>query len=430
LSQNARKRGASEKELALRNWWICLAAAAVVIVGCTGSGGGTASTGGTGGTGGSTGGTTGGTTGGREVPTIVLPNTAAEARVIFLSGQGRRAAGSLYATLNNIRWIASGLDIAPSEFQGSTDGTRVQLDGYTVNRFGFVENLGEGVASKAYTSLAIDVTRMYEEDVFGDLNNIFAGNFPMPAIPVNATLRPGRQTTIQVFLSNVALGFDSVLGPVFDQAGFDSENLGPGDTALRGFYSDHIGFDISNVPSRPTMARGGAADVALFSGDAIGLAQGALGTEDSFDLYSPNFIESGTATGPRNIDGRVAPGTYTVSEPDPRTLPGVARIAALQGTWRDVNEVVRNLGSTALILFPRSTGADFQAVLIQRSGNTITNLWFGTSNGTTFTVSPISEVGSPTTTFTGNLSAVTARDGNFTLTGSGVPTSGVYVIYR
>ncbi|MBA4291977.1 hypothetical protein C0431_03310 [bacterium] len=439
------------QDFAFKKWWIPFVAGAFVV-GCAGGVGNTASTSGgaTTGTSGTTG-TTGttattGTTGPtRSVPTVTLPSNRAEVRVSILSGQGRRIPGSLYAQLNGFRMRIGGTDIIPTDFIGSTDGINVQLDGYTTNKFSFSQDMGSSLG-KSYQFLSFDMTKMFEEQLDGSLNQIFNGSFPLQNIPVEVPVVPGRESTVQVFLNNAALGFDFLFDrPTFDQNEFDFENALTGSNRIQGFLSDMISFNISSVATRPGMASGGSADKFMISGDAMGISRSA-GFDGSFDLFSPNFIESGVTTNPVQLPDGVAPGTYNVLEPDPSVIPpAVVRITALQGTWRDVNSVITNMGTSGIVVFPTSRpGQPQMAVAYVRSGNTFTELYFGevTIGATTGTVTlwPISQAtvdaGSRTGGFSGTLSnltitAGTTKDGDYTLTGApgSLAASGVFVVY-
>lgn len=437
------------QDFALKKCWILFVAGAVVV-GCAGGVGdvsgtsGGVTTGSTTGTTGTTGTTsTTGTT--RSVPTVASPSDQADVRVSFLSGQGRRIPGSLYAQANQIRLRIGGTDIIPSEFSGSTDGVNLQLDGYTTNKFGFAQSMG-GSAGKDYQFLSFNVTKMFQEEFDGSLTEIFNGAFGINNIPVNVPVRPGRQSTVQVFFNNAAMGFDFFFDvPTFDQDEFNFENALDGTNRIQGFMSDMVAFDISSVASKPGMSAGGSADKFLLSGDAMGLGRSA-NFDGSFDLFSPNFVESGVTTNPVQLPDGTAPGTYNVLEPDPSVIPpDVVRIVALQGTWRDVNSVITNLGTSGILIFPTSRpGEPDMAVAYTRSGSTFTGLWFGnatvTSTGGSVTLWPVDQAataeGSRTGGFTGTFSNLTkvngkTKDGDFALTGapSGLPSTGVFAIF-
>lgn len=427
----------------MKKWWILFVAGALVV-GCAGGVGNLSST-----TGGTTTGTTGGSTGTtgatRSVPSVNLPSTSAEVRISFLSGQGRRLPGSLSAQLRVIRLRIGGTDIIPSLFNGTTDGVNVQLDGFTTNKYGFTQDLG-AAGSKNYQFLSFDITKMYEEQFDGSYTELFSGSFPIENLPVNMPLIPGRQSTINVYLNNAAVGFSNIFNePSFDLNEFNLENALTGSNRIEGFLSDMVAFDISAVGTRPNMDSGGAADKFMISGDSMGIARSA-GFDGSFDLFSPNFVESGVTTNPVQLPDGVAPGTYNVLEPDPSVIPpAIVRITALQGTWRDVNSVITNLGTTGMIVFPTTrVGEEDMAIAYVRTGSQVTGMWFGkatiTANGGTTTMWPIDQItvaeGSRTGGFTGTFSNLTkvggvTKDGDFTLTGAPAElgSTGVFAVY-
>lgn len=404
-------------------------AAGVIVIGCSPVGTGIGTT-----TGGGTTGTTGGTTGGRSVASATLPTTFSDARMVFLSGAGRsgqnRAPGSEYAKLNNIRLVNSPTDIFPDDLTGSLDGVNMKLDGYTVNKATAIGEIGVA-GSKNFTGLSMFVNEMYEEDLLGNLVQVFGGPaILLPTQTVNMTLAPGRQTTVQVFLSNASLWWDNATSQVrFDQASFDIENDIATSGVIRGFFSDHIAFDISGVASRPSMAMGGApAQKVFFSGDAMGISNGTS-FDGSFDLYGPSFVESGVVTNPVQVGGDIAPGTYTVLEPDPQVIaPPITKISALQGAWRNYTDVFSNIGEESMFIFPTTRDhGQHQVVLVKRSGGVITDLWYGriTMSGSSGTVEiwSVDQLDDATENnkATGTFSVVSSsggvfKDGDFTFT--------------
>lgn len=419
--------------------------AGAVIVGCAGGTEETAS--------GTTGaGATTGTTGqpSRVVPNVTLPSTQAAVKVMFLTGQGRRVPGSQYARMNNIRLKNGELDQIPSDINGSLDGVNLKLDGFTTNTFTFNEPINE--TTRSYVSLSMFVETVREENFAGDLNLVYPGPpIMLPDLPVNVTLRPGRTSALQVYFNDGSLFYDPVLNEVvFDQDAWNQDNLVNGETSIPASYSDAIAFNIGSVATRPAMQAGGTADRVLLTGDSIGLARGSA-VNGSFDLYSPQFVESGSLTLPDllsgNPGGQPLPGAYTVLEPDttPFAPPGAPPLPALQGTWYEFNDVVSNAGGDTMVIIP-STSGDHQVALVRRNaGGTITAMWVGratlSGNSGTFTVWSVDQIDDNTEnnavsgTFS-NLTSVGGKvvDGDFAVTGtpSGFPftTSGVFVVYN
>lgn len=424
--------------------WLLLFVAGAIVVGCSGGTGLAGTTGGAGGTAGGTG-TTG--TPPRSVPTITLATTYTDARIVFLSGQGRRSPGSQYAKLNNIRFTNAATDQIPTTFNGSLDGTNLKLDGYSVTKFGFTQD-PFAATSLLYSNLNIEVWNMYEEAVNGIRNEVFSGAFPIPAIPVRMPLVPGRQLTIQMYLNDASLYHDPVNDVVFDQAVFNTENGLDTNPYLQAFFSDMVSFPLTGVTNKPLMASGGTADKFMVSGDAKGIARG-VGGAGSFDLFSPNFVESGVLTNPVPLPDGTLPGSYTVLEPDPSVIPPtIVNISALQGSWHDYAEMISNVGSQALIIFPTTNANGLHtAVMIKRSGSTITDLWFGRAtlnNGNTpgtlelWSVDQVT-AGTENNKATGVLTNVTfadsvLKDGDYTIASppAGFPftASGTFAVFR
>lgn len=430
----------------MRNWWIAFLAGAVVVGCAGGTSTSVSTTSGSGSTAGTTSGSTSGTTG-RVVPDVVLPTNTALVNVLFLSGQGRRAPGSQYAQLNNIKLLNGPLTQIPTDITGSLDGINTKLDGYTVNTYGFSQTVSAGATD--FTGLQFVLNRIREEQGNGSLTTVYNGpSITLPELPVNVKIAPGRASTVQLYLNDAHLFFDSVLNDaVFDQAEWEFDNLVGGATAVQGFFGDAIAFDLSGLSLRPAMAGGGTADKLLLTGDSVGLARGSM-TDGSFDLYSPAFVESGVLTNPVVVGNQTAPGTYTVLEPDPSSVPPAApRIAALQGPWYAFSDVVRNGGNEVFLVIPSSkAGSPAQCVLLKRSGSTITELWLGratvNSNGSgTFELWSVDQVDNQTEnnkatgSFTnGQLVSGKVDNGDFTVstTPTGFPFvgTGVYVVYQ
>jgi hypothetical protein len=349
-----------------RNW--CIASAMVaVVIGCGGGSGA-----GGGGNGGGSGG------GGQLVPTVLLGDVA-QVQMLFASGQGRRAPGSTYATLQNFQIQNGPVDFVPSTFQGSSGPIRSQLDGYSLNSVVFSERIID--PEKTFVQLPIEILRVEQEDSGGVLQTIFTGPFRTnPPFKLRATLMPGRQTSIQLNLNDsIVTVANNVLN--FDRGQFERENYDPADRRVNGFLSDMVSFDLSSVPAveRPEMLNGsGACDRVFFSGDAIGIGRG-FNTQGSFELLNPLVVDEGVLKAPATVGGRPIPGTYSVLEPDPRDpFNDAATIAALQGIYREHTEVLTDIPAFTVLVLPNTRGdINNQVVAFLSSGNTITKCWQG-----------------------------------------------------
>ncbi|MBC8064790.1 MAG: hypothetical protein H7Y17_08170, partial [Chlorobia bacterium] len=186
-------------------------------------------------------------------------------------------------------------------------------------------------------------------------------------------------------------------------------NLAPnpvqGIDTLNGFLSDYVMFDISGTPGgdRPLLSGGGQAGKVYFSGDFVALSSG--GSSGTFEVLTTLGFVNGTFAPVVNLPspGGTKPpfGTYSLLQADPRDddpsdndFPGltVAQITALEGTYYNLADVVGGLETFEMITFPRSQERevlDFNnnpilrelsiqdVVLIKRSGNTITRMYFG-----------------------------------------------------
>lgn len=355
----------------MKKWLIAFTASAVLI-GCGGGNGlgGSTSGGGT---------TTSGGGGGNALPVSLL-NGPAQAQVLYLTGQGRRAASQI-AVLENIRIYNTATDFQPDLSAGVGSPLRLRLDGYTLNQYVF--DVTVPAAGKTYNQFPFEVARMDDTDG----NTLFSGPPVLftPFFNLNMQLLPGRQTTVQVIVNDQILKFDNANGVVLDRAAFEAENYAPFNNKINGFLSDMVSFDVSNLApaDRPAVSNGDRASNVHFSGDSIGIS-GQFRLENgeqkaTFDMLNPVVIDSGKLLMPKVIGGRQAPGVYTVMEPDPRDPFGNAKIVAIQGIYRKYTEVLGNLGTFQMVALPttRSTSTN-QVVLFNRDAQgTITAMWQG-----------------------------------------------------
>lgn len=348
----------------------CIAALAVaVVIGC-GGGGGNA-----GGGGGGAGGGSGGT---NPVPTIVLDDVA-QVQMLFASGQGRRAPGSTYATIQNFQVQNGPTDFVPSSFQGSASPIRTQLDGYSLNSVTFSEY--QSTPERIFTQLPIEIARVDREDSSGNLQTVFTGPFrTSPPFKLRMNMMPGRQSSIQVNLNDAII---SVAGNAlsFNRAQFERENYDPADNRVNSFLSDMVSFDLTGVPAleRPNMLNGGGTcDRVFFSGDLIGVGKG-FDTLGSFELLSPLVIDEGVLKAKSVVGGRPVPGTFSAVEPDPRDpFNPDAHISALLGIFREHDEVLADIPAFTVLILPNSRGSsDNQVVAFLSAGGRITTLWQG-----------------------------------------------------
>lgn len=305
-------------------------------------------------------------------------------RFVFLSGQARRdsrATNSLIATVRDVQIQNSLADFAPSEPQGSGGGIRVQLDGYTINSLGFTERIAAGTATRSFSEFPLQITRLEEVNNLGTgTTTLFNGNFTVsPAIPVNVRLLPGRTTTLNLKLNDAILNWDTTTSAItFDRFQFELENENPVDGRVNGFLSDYVAYDLrSMTAARPRMSNGQFAERILFSGDSVALAFGNDSNGSLEVLPATTGVDvrfQGIIREPQQVADRVAPGTYAITEPDPRNPldPNASVLTAMQGTWRahtDVLDYTRAPQFAMVVIpnsedaFPTADGADGFQVL-------------------------------------------------------------------
>jgi hypothetical protein len=361
------------EERVLKKALIGLAVVAFAI-GCSNGGGGTTTGGGVTGGGVTGGGVTGGGTG-LPAPTVNL-GTSTNAKIQYLSGQGRRAVGSQFAILDIIRVQNGDADVAPVDQNTST--LNVQLDGYTINSFDFSVQVPAGTPSKTYTQFPLRVERILQENATGGQTTVYPGpSVLLGTFPVNFTAFPGRDVTMLVKLDDAMLGFNTTTSTVrFDRTIFEDENFDPVLGTMVGFISDHVSFDISAMPAaqRPRLQNSEAADMVMFTGDQIAISKG-FGGIGTFNMLRPLLVEDGIV---RQTTGG---GTYTVIEPDPRDPNPISlpQLTSLEGAWRPYTAVLNNLQSFNMVVFPNSRGLnEYQAVAFNRNGSgQITAFWQG-----------------------------------------------------
>lgn len=424
---------------------------ALAFVGCAGSG-----TDGGGGGGGTSGGS------GRSVASVNLPNTPGLVSLGFLTGQGR-AVGDTFAVVRRFE-LRDDYGLAEDPLSSTR---RLLLQGYEFQlkplnvRF-------TGQPSRKFNSYTLDITHI-EVDSGGGISQIpvptsvpagWPSNFStLPAeFPSRITAFPGRQTLVPIFLDDSMIrehdepADDPDLGSawVFDKGQFETINLPAEDPRLLGFLSDYVRFDISNLAARPLLSTGADASYVFFSGDGYGISEsGNQGLFEALTLdeFTPN---EGRFKSPAILGGTRTPGTYTLIQPNPSDLSGLARVTSLQGIWRDASEVISGLGEFEVISFPGSDdGPKQDVVAIVRTGGVITDFYFGeldVENGT-IRIYPLENIvgastaGEITGTVSGFLNKTGAattlpnhvREGSYSLTGdlpTGFQATGRFIVFR
>ncbi len=336
----------------LRNWAV-VAAAAIAIIGCGGSGGSNSSGGSTSGTGGSQ---------GRGLPTINL-SSFGSVQAVFLSGQGRRAPGSLVAVINQFQIqrvnAQDQLERVPALDQQNLPDLHIQLDGYTLNAFEFDVSMNANEPARLYTELPLQIFELDQLDQNNQVTRLTTTTpafIADPPFDLDLVVFPGRQTTVQIALDDSIVGFDESTGSLtFDRDLFISKNYDVRSNTIKSFISDFIAFDLTGMATadRPKMPNNVPVEMALFSGDGIAVSAG-FGHDNTFALLDPIAIQNGIITKGPILGGIRASGSYILQEPDPRDLTQVAKITALQGVWRPFTDVISGVGTSAMIAFPNS----------------------------------------------------------------------------
>jgi len=426
----------------LKKWAFAFAAASILIIGCGGGGGGNnGSSGGSGGNG------NGGSGGG---PVVNLGSAPGYVSFQYLSGAGR-APGDMTVVIKNLQLQSPNTgQIFETVISPELD---VQLNGYTLNS----QRLAiPGVVN----SVTFDQYLLELDSLKIEGGGTYSGSNGSPLVyeqfPAHITVFPGRQSNVAVRLDDTMFTLGAG-GVTFHDDYFLAVNTSAstGDV-VNSYLADYLMFDISGLTgTHPVLPQDGTtpADRVYFTGDNYAVSSAAAGGE--FDVLTPiGFIE-GSWQAPISSGRNSFPGTFTLVQPDPRDPdPNTAlRITALQGIWRDVNDVVSNLGTFAAISLPSSQDDNFQTILlIKRTGTTITGMYFGQIDlqAGQLRAYPIDQVspGSTLNEIDGTVSALkdksgaltadikSVRSGTFTLVdGTGTvpadfPTTGTFVVFR
>lgn len=383
-------RGRGEQVLRKLAW--AFAAAAVVVIGCGGGGGGSSSNG-------STNGTTNGTTTGSFVK---LPSNApGQVAVSFLTG-ALRSPNDMTAVISRVV-----LRDAFGEVEKPINpDLRLLLNGYT-HQISYVSAITTN--SRFFTNFLLQVDRVEFDNGSGTDVYPPSGTQPLVEVEYPASIRalPGRMTSVVVRLDDTMFDLAAATleppEPIFQDDLWRLANLEEnpvqGIDTLNGTLADYVMFDLSGMSSldRPQLSGGGAAGKVYFSGDFAAVSSG--GNSGTFEVLTPLGFRSGNFTGIVNLPnptGNSLPfGTYFLTQPDPREPdPETAnQITALQGIYYQLADVVGGLSSFEMISFPRSREREVldnqsgqnvlrelsaqDVILIQRSGNTITQMYFG-----------------------------------------------------
>lgn len=318
----------------------------------------------------------------RSAPTIVLGNTAG-LTTTFISGQGRRAPGSLIAVIQRIAYQNNVDDIIPVLDQSTFPELKVELDAYSINSRTFSVSVPGDQGSRFMTQFPLEVFSLEQENDFGG-TDLLTQNPPAllaePPFDIQLRMFPGRYSSVQVNLDDAILNWDG-FGVTFDRDLFIFRNYNEFTNTMTSFLSDQISFDLSAMPAedRPLMTNGDPAEAVLYSGDAIAMSRG-FGFDGSFELLDPVRVEQGIIRPGPILGGVQAPGTYTLLELDPRDLEGLTKITALQGSWRSYKSVMTDFPVYSMVAMPNSGDDDRQTLLVWKHNpdGQITAMWQGT----------------------------------------------------
>lgn len=361
----------------MRNWWICFVALAVAI-GC--GGGGT--------TGGGGGG--GGTTGQAPAPDVALSTDFANLQFTVVTGAGRRSPGTMVVGMGP----TSPLRVANGPFDILTAPGPVgaTLNSYSLYSIATQKLVPAGSAFLTYSEFPLFINSLVGEDANGSNVN-WSGEYTAGVFPADVMLHRGRDTVLQFALNDVTIPglVSNPTRPDFDVNVFNQENLNSISGNIESLFSDYVAFDISAMGGldRPNLIVNGNpgpdADQILFTGDSIALSAGfdVLGTLMILDprVQPVDNVDTGIINTPVDVGAGQTEGTYTLFEPDWRLIdPTQGIIVSLQGRWRPYDDVLTNIASFMMVVFPNSRNETdgFTAVYIARNGaGNITALWQG-----------------------------------------------------
>lgn len=377
----------------MRKLALALVAASFVVAGCGGGGGGNGG-----------GGTPPPPT---EGSFVKLPNVPGQVSFSYITGAGR-APGDMTAVISRTA-LTDGFGnvetiLNPERF--------LLLNGYTHQ---IIDLPTPTTSSRFFDSYTLEVRQIRVDNGTGN-PDIYPSGTSNPLVqrsfPASIRVLPGRTTGVTVRLDDTMFDlFQQNVEDIFQVDIFEAANLTDnpvqGQDTINGVLSDYVMFDISAMASgdRPQLSGGAAAAKVYFSGDFVAVSQS--GNSGVFEVLTPlGFINGsfGPVIDLPSPGGEDRPpfGTYTLLQPDPRDddpsdddFPGpdVHQITNTQGTYYNLADVVGNMSSFELITFPRSQeryvfdaqvgGLVFRelsvqdCILIRRSGNTVTNMYFG-----------------------------------------------------
>jgi hypothetical protein len=401
----------------LNRWAFLLAAAGIVLIGCGGSGGGA--------------GGGGGTTGGDPSINPTVFNTPGHVNVTYDTGAGR-VPGSQTAVIRHF-YLQDAIGLVETTLLSEM---YLGLDKYTSQALVLDVPMGGFnplLANRKFASFPLEILSFIVEQSNGSQIRYDDPNGPIftDTFALGATAMPGRHTSIQIFLDDQTIFYDEFLQQVvFDRPRFETLNYDTFDNQINGFLSDFISFDISSVGSRPQLTSGQFATRVYFSGDQVALSLNPVVGGAAMEVLTPLAPPIEALVSPPQQNPFPADGTYTLRQPDPRDLTGVARLTALQGIWRpyidsDLNRsLFLNVGQFFCVTLPRSADDGVHEILFvaRNLAGQITDMYYGQADFVevapglfdgTFSAWPIENIddGSPVGEVTGTFTSVNTRSG-------------------
>jgi hypothetical protein len=418
---------------------------------------------------------------------VLLGNKPGQIEVSFLTGQGRstREVGDLLATMGVTEFADTNGEIVRPILQPAP---KVLLNGYQNQIFRVNADVlsiiqpdtGRPLNSRLFQNYTLQVQDIRQTLSGGNRTFGSVENLPQD---YSTSLRvfPARFTSLPVFINDGQFEFVQRPGPdpdifetvaVFLNDSFRSDNSLDVSPRLPSFLSDYLAFDVSGLSAddRPQLSTGEAASRIYFSGDTYAMSQG--GERGLFEAINTNGFDPGDPAASL-IEGRFAPagqlgvttpsglgstpGTYSLIQPDPSDPFAIARITSVQGIWRDYKKMLRNMNGTLVITFPSSLDGEEQDVLfirqtVQNDGNgntvsaTIQSVYYGNINlgSREIRVYPLRNLNSASTDgeVVGQVTAALTRDGvpttlpalvrqgTYSITLPGFPSTGNFVVYR
>jgi len=410
--------------------FICVAAA-IAVIGCGGTGGGSHPSGTKGG-----GGTTKVGIGITLTNSTTTPPGAIE--VAYLTGQGR-APGDLTAVVKRVFFDDSFGEVT-NPLAPETDCPLVGFQNNVVHLDVSFTTQAAGAPSRLFTTFNLDFFDFLEETSSPGIFQTIAtpstvaegGPFPK-AYPAIVRVFPGRTTSLPIFIDDSMFTVDNTIPSnpqvQYNESQFLLSNGATSVSPIKAFLSDFVAFNLNNLSASDKATIGTQAGInsaarIFFSGDVYAVSDGSAGGSNVAALtLNPSQTIPGLlgAAGTLNGPGGTLPhaGTYSLLAVNPTDITQTLKIVAGQGIWREHSTVLSNLSSTGLnvVTFPGSNDDNMQEMVAftQDAQNNISALYFGfiDMDSLTFNLFPAVDIvsGSVTGQLTGTLGTLFTKTG-------------------